>query len=125
MAVTKTKPVNLIVEAYEAGQRHFGENYVQELEDKAQNPTILEKCKEIRWHFIGHLQTNKINKVLNLPNIFLIETVHSEKLATSLNKNWPKFGPPGTKLNIMIQVNTSGEDGNSDNIIRCIWIFIK
>ncbi|KAJ8968151.1 hypothetical protein NQ314_002405 [Rhamnusium bicolor] len=110
VAVSKTKPVKLIIEAYEGGQRHFGENYVQELEEKAYNADILEKCKDIRWHFIGHLQTNKVNKVLCFPNIYLIETVDSEKLATTLNKNWPKFGPPDSKLKVMIQVNTSGEE---------------
>ncbi|KAJ8917816.1 hypothetical protein NQ315_010725 [Exocentrus adspersus] len=110
VAVGKLKPISLIIEAYEAGQRHFGENYVQELEEKATNAEILEKCKEIRWHFIGHLQKNKVNKVLCLPNLYLIETVDSQKLATALNTNWPKFGPPDSKLRIMIQVNTSGED---------------
>lgn len=113
VAVSKTKPVENIIEAYEAGQRHFGENYVQELEEKANNPQILEKCKDIRWHFIGHLQSNKVNKVLPLPNLYLIETVDSKKLATQLNKNWPKFGPPDSKLNVMIQVNTSGEKEKS------------
>lgn len=111
VAVSKTKPADVIVEAYEAGQRHFGENYVQELEEKANNPIILERCKDIKWHFIGHLQSNKISKVLAVPNLYLIETVHKEKLATHLNNNWPKFGPPDTKLRVMIQVNTSGEDG--------------
>lgn len=91
------------------GQRNFGENYVQELEEKANNAEILEKCKDIKWHYIGHLQTNKVNKVLPLPNLYLIETVDTKKLATQLNKNWPKFGAPDSKLNIMIQVNTSGE----------------
>lgn len=111
VAVSKTKPVNLIVAAYEEGQRHFGENYVQELEEKANDPIILEKCKDIQWHFIGHLQTNKINKVLCLPNIYMIETVDSKKLATQLNKNWSKFDTCNLKLNIFVQVNTSGEDG--------------
>lgn len=113
MAVSKTKPANLIVAAYEEGQRHFGENYVQELEEKATNELILERCKDIRWHFIGHLQSNKVNKVLCLPNLYIIETVDSQKLATLLNKNWPKFGPPDSKLRIMLQVNTSAEDGES------------
>lgn len=109
VAVSKTKPVEYIIQAYEEGQRHFGENYVQELEEKANNRDILEKCKDIRWHFIGHLQSNKVNKILPLPNLYLIETVDSVKLATQLNKNWPKFGPAGSKLTIMIQVNTSRE----------------
>lgn len=113
VAVSKTKPVETIVDVYEEGQRHFGENYVQELEEKANHPTILEKCKDIKWHFIGHLQSNKINKVLALPNIYMVESVDSQKLAAALNKNWPKFGAPETKLNVMVQINTSGEDEKS------------
>ncbi|KAG5884582.1 hypothetical protein JTB14_032676 [Gonioctena quinquepunctata] len=110
VAVSKTKPVNLIVAAYEEGQRHFGENYVQELEEKASNEIILETCKDIKWHYIGHLQSNKVNKVLGIPNIHSIETVDSQKLAATLNKNWPKFGTPDSKMKIMLQVNTSGEE---------------
>ncbi|XP_050303866.1 pyridoxal phosphate homeostasis protein [Anthonomus grandis grandis] len=110
VAVSKIKPVELIIEAYDEGQRHFGENYVQELYDKATNALIQEKCKDIKWHFIGHLQSNKVNKVLAVPNLHLIETVDSRKRATQLNKNWPNFGGPDSKLNIMLQVNTSGED---------------
>ncbi|CAH0556114.1 unnamed protein product [Brassicogethes aeneus] len=109
VAVSKTKPASCIIEAYEEGQRHFGENYVNELVEKANNPDILEKCKDIKWHFIGHLQSNKINKVLALKNIHMIETVDSQKLATNLNKSWPNFGPPDSKLKIFVQVNTSGE----------------
>lgn len=63
MAVSKTKPVEVIVEAYNAGQRHFGENYVQELEEKANSEVIKTNCPEIKWHFIGHLQSNKAKKV--------------------------------------------------------------
>lgn len=63
VAVSKTKPAELIVEGYETGQRDFGENYVQELKEKGTNPFILEQCKDIRWHFIGHLQRKNVNKV--------------------------------------------------------------
>lgn len=63
VAVSKTKPAELILEAYETGQRDFGENYVQELKEKGANAVIMEKCKEIRWHFIGHLQRKNVNKV--------------------------------------------------------------
>lgn len=63
VAVSKTKPAELILEAYETGQRDFGENYVQELKEKGASAVILEKCKEIRWHFIGHLQRSNVNKV--------------------------------------------------------------
>lgn len=109
--MSKIKPVPVIIEAYEAGQRHFGENYVNELAEKAHNPLILEKCKEIKWHFIGHLQTNKINKCLGAPGLYIVETVDSEKLAGNLDKQWAKIRSGEGKLNVMVQVNTSGEDG--------------
>ncbi|GJQ75493.1 hypothetical protein Trydic_g17580 [Trypoxylus dichotomus] len=110
VAVSKTKPIEMIIEAYEAGQRHFGENYVNELVDKANHKDILERCKDIKWHFIGNLQMNKVNKLLSLTNLYMIETIDEEKLAAKVNTNWPKYGHPDTRLNIMIQVNTSGED---------------
>ena len=111
VAVSKIKPAALIVQAYEAGQRHFGENYVNELAEKASDPLILEKCKDIKWHFIGHLQTNKINKLLGAPKLFMVETVHSAKLADNLNKQWPKYRENDEKLPVMVQINTSAEDG--------------
>ncbi|KAL3268166.1 hypothetical protein HHI36_007293 [Cryptolaemus montrouzieri] len=109
VAVSKTKPVESIIEAYEEGQRHFGENYVQELEEKANNSLILESCKDIKWHFIGHLQGNKVNKVISIPNLYIVETVDSKKLANKLNNNWPQFGGVAKKLRVFIQINTSGE----------------
>ncbi|XP_055636705.1 pyridoxal phosphate homeostasis protein [Toxorhynchites rutilus septentrionalis] len=116
VAVSKTKPVDLIVDGYSIGQRDFGENYIQELIEKANNPTILEHCKDIRWHFIGRLQTNKINKVVTLPNLHMVQTVHNTKLADALNKAWEKVkaaNPDKQTLNVLIQINTSGEDEKS------------
>ncbi|XP_036322694.1 pyridoxal phosphate homeostasis protein-like isoform X2 [Rhagoletis pomonella] len=114
VAVSKTKPVEMIIEAYTAGQRHFGENYVQELVEKAQHPDILQHCPEIKWHFIGHLQNNKINKILKLPNLYMIQTVDSEKLATGLDSAWGKIqGDDKTPLSVLIQVNTSGEEAKN------------
>uniref|UniRef100_U5ET25 Pyridoxal phosphate homeostasis protein n=1 Tax=Corethrella appendiculata TaxID=1370023 RepID=U5ET25_9DIPT len=113
VAVSKTKPIELILDAYSVGQRDFGENYVKELVEKATNSQILEQCKDIRWHFIGHLQRNKINKIVNLPGLSMIQTVDSEKLADSLNTAWGKLktGQPGKEnLEILIQINTSDED---------------
>ena len=113
VAVSKLKPPEAIIEAYEAGQRNFGENYVNELFEKSNNPEILEKCKEIRWHFIGRLQRNKVNKLLGATNLYVIETVDSEKIATALDNAWPKFKKnDNSKLKIMVQVNTSKEKGN-------------
>ncbi|GLV35896.1 uncharacterized protein CBL_09886 [Carabus blaptoides fortunei] len=113
VAASKTNPAESIIAAYQAGQRHFGENYVQELVEKGNHADVLEKCKDIKWHLIGHLQSNKINKVLSMPNFYLLETVDSDKLATALNKAWPKYGAPNTQLKVMIQVNTSLEDVKS------------
>lgn len=113
VAVSKLQSAESILSAYEAGQRHFGENYVNELVEKALNPQILEKCKEIQWHFIGNLQRNKVNKILNVPNLYIIETVSNDKLADVLNNSWPRFRKSDdSKLNVMVQVNTSQEKGN-------------
>lgn len=65
VAVSKLKSIDHIITAYKAGQRHFGENYVQELEEKSQSEQILNSCPDIKWHFIGHLQSNKAKKVLS------------------------------------------------------------
>lgn len=118
IAVSKTKPIEYIIEAYEAGQRHFGENYVNELIDKANHEDIRQRCKDIKWHFIGNLQTNKVNKLLSLPNLYMIETIDDKKLAAKVNSNWPMCSSLNTKLNVMIQVNTSGEEGMSFGIYK-------
>ncbi|HRG01040.1 MAG: YggS family pyridoxal phosphate-dependent enzyme [Bacteroidia bacterium] len=79
VAVSKTKPNEMLLEAYNAGQRDFGENYVQELVDKeAQLP------KDIRWHFIGHLQSNKVKYIA--PFVYLIHGVDSFSLLKEINK---------------------------------------
>lgn len=79
VAVSKTKPVEDIMEAYNAGQRIFGENMVQELVDKYE-----ELPKDIEWHLIGHLQTNKVKYIA--PFISMIESVDSLKLLQEINK---------------------------------------
>jgi pyridoxal phosphate enzyme (YggS family) len=83
VGVSKTKPVADIRELYELGQRDFGENYVQELVDKeAQLP------KDIRWHFIGHLQSNKVKYIA--PFIYLVQGVDTLKLLNEINKQAAK-----------------------------------
>lgn len=111
VAVSKTKPTELIIAAYREGQRHFGENYIQELVEKSTSHEILQHCPDISWHFIGHLQSNKVSKLVSVPNLFMVETVDSQKLATALNKGWAQSSP--TPLSVMIQVNTSGEEKKS------------
>lgn len=110
VAVSKTKPVELIRTAYDEGLRHFGENYVQELVEKANHPLLRDL--DIRWHFIGNLQRNKANLlVTGVPNgcLWMIETVNTRKLATSLDNSWRKLGLE-RKLKVTIQVNSSGEE---------------
>ena len=83
VAVSKTKPNEMIMEAYSAGQRDFGENYVQELVDKHE-----QLPKDIRWHFIGHLQSNKVKYIA--PFVYLIHGVDSFSLLQEINKQGQK-----------------------------------
>ncbi len=106
VAVTKTKPVEMILCAHKQGQRHFGENYVQELVEKSQHPLMAQL--DICWHFIGHLQRNKCNNLVACPHLWAVETVDSERLASTLNASWERKGTD-QKLRVFVQVNTSGE----------------
>ncbi len=100
IAVSKTKPVELLLEAYEAGVRDFGENKVQELTDK------YEKLpKDIRWHMIGHLQTNKVKYIVD--KAFLIHSVDSVKLAKEISKEAVK---KDLVCRILLEVNVADED---------------
>jgi pyridoxal phosphate enzyme (YggS family) len=83
IAVSKTKSVEDILELYRLGQRDFGENYVQELVEKYQ-----QLPKDICWHFIGHLQSNKVKLIA--PFVHLIHSVDSEKLLREINKEAKK-----------------------------------
>ena len=111
VAVSKTKPVELILRAYQEGQRHFGENYVQALVEKAQDPR-LSCLDDLKWHFIGHLQRNKCNSLTQCPHLWMVETVDSERLADSLNSSVGRRNGDD-KLNMFVQVNTSGEEEKS------------
>ncbi len=102
IAVTKTLPSSLIREAYEAGLRAFGENYIQEFERKRPE---LEGLTGARFHFIGHLQSNKATRAVELFDA--IETVDSAKLARRLND------AAGHELETMIEVKLSGEEAKS------------
>jgi pyridoxal phosphate enzyme (YggS family) len=107
VAVSKRKPVELLQEAFDAGERHFGENYVQELIQKAP-----EMSEDINWHFIGALQSNKAAQLVKkVPNLFMVETVSGLKLANQLNKACVKA--ERRPLKVMVQVNTSSEESKS------------
>ena len=113
IAVSKYHTIEEIQEAYTEGQRDFGESRVQELTEKAEyfrNKNI----QDIRWHFIGRLQANKINHLLRIPNLEAIHSIDSLKLLNDLIKRTQpspehaKVHPK--KMKIFLQVNTSHEE---------------
>ncbi|NLR76484.1 YggS family pyridoxal phosphate-dependent enzyme [Leeia sp. IMCC25680] len=104
LAVSKTFPAEAIREAWAAGQTAFGENYVQELLDKAHILTDL----PVQWHFIGPLQSNKTRPVAEIAH--WVHSVDRLKIAERLSAQRPAQMPP---LNICLQVNISGEDSKS------------
>lgn len=100
VAVSKTKPVEDIQELYGLGHRDFGENYVQEMVDKQ-----AQLSKDIRWHFIGHLQSNKVKYIA--PFVHLIHGVDSLKLLTEINKQAAKNN---RVINCLLQVHIAQEE---------------
>lgn len=100
VAVSKTKPAQLIQEAYNEGQLEFGENYVQELVEKhTQLP------KDIKWHFIGHLQSNKVKQIASF--IYLIHGVDSLSILKEINKQGQK---QNKIINCLLQVHIAEEE---------------
>lgn len=100
IAVSKTKPTELLREAYEAGARDFGENKVQELLDK-----IPELPGDIRWHMIGHLQRNKVKYIVD--KVYMIHSVDSLRLAEEISREAVK---KGVEVNILLEVNVAEEE---------------
>ncbi|HFQ5044125.1 TPA: YggS family pyridoxal phosphate-dependent enzyme [Vibrio vulnificus] len=108
LAVSKTKPVEAILEAFQVGQRAFGENYVQEGVEKVRFFTEKHPEMQIEWHFIGPIQSNKSRLVAE--NFEWVHTIDRDKIAQRLNDQRPAELPP---LQVLIQVNTSGEASKS------------
>ncbi|SHE36593.1 YggS family pyridoxal phosphate-dependent enzyme [Chryseobacterium takakiae] len=100
VAVSKTHPVSVIQEVYDLGQRVFGENKVQELTEKY--PLLP---KDIKWHLIGHLQTNKVKYIAEF--IDTIQSVDSEKLIREINK---EAGKHNRKIKVLLQVKIAEEE---------------
>ncbi|REL27804.1 YggS family pyridoxal phosphate-dependent enzyme [Thalassotalea euphylliae] len=105
LAVSKTKSAEMVMQAYQAGQRHFGENYVQEAVDKVSQ---LSHLSDICWHFIGPIQSNKTRLIAE--NFAWVHSVDRIKIATRLND---QRSAQDTPLNICLQVNISGEQAKS------------
>ncbi len=104
LAVSKRHPVGAIQTAFDAGQQSFGENYVQELAEKAHALSEL----DISWHFIGPLQSNKTKQIAEIAS--WVHTIDRFKIAQRLNDQRPEGLPP---LSICIQINISGEVSKS------------
>ena len=102
VAVSKTQPAEAIREAYAAGQRDFGENYVQEWREKAE---ALADLPGLAWHFIGSLQTNKVKYLAG--RVALVHTVDREELGREIAKRWEKAG---ARARVLVEVNLGGEE---------------
>ena len=114
IAVSKTKPIPMLKEAYDAGARDFGENKVQEIRDKY--PALPD---DIKWHMIGHLQTNKVKYIVD--KVCLIHSVDSLHLATEISRQAEK---KGCKVDILIEVNMAEEESkfglHKDEVISLV-----
>lgn len=108
LIVSKTRSLDEIKAYYDLGHRDFGENRVQELEEKA--VALKDSCPEIRWHMIGHLQSNKINHLFKVPNLFAIHSVHDRHLVDKLLAAEDKLAHP---VEVYLQFNTSKEEEKS------------
>ena len=100
IAVSKTKPVEMLKEAYDSGCRDFGENKVQELVEKYD-----QLPDDIRWHMIGHLQRNKVKYIVD--KVYMIHSVDSLRLAEEISKEAVK---KNVTVSILVEVNVAGEE---------------
>ncbi len=100
VAVSKYHPADAVMAAYEAGQRHFGESRVQELAEK-----VKSLPEDIKWHFIGHLQTNKVRKLIGLPSI--IESIDTERLLELVDSESRRAG---VSTNVLLQLHVAAEE---------------
>ncbi|WP_330543372.1 YggS family pyridoxal phosphate-dependent enzyme [Aeromonas hydrophila] len=108
LAVSKTKSLEAVCEAYAAGQRRFGESYAQEAATKIDTLREQGACADIEWHFIGPLQSNKSKLVAE--RFDWVQSVDREKLIERLNNQRPSGLSP---LNVCLQINISGESSKS------------
>ncbi len=102
IAVSKTKPASLVREAFDAGQIEFGESYVQEFLEKSEDPLL--QNRPLKWHFIGHLQSNKIRSIIQ--KVSLIHGIDKLSTAEELSKRALQHQ---ITIDYLLEVNTSGE----------------
>lgn len=105
LAVSKKHSIDEIKTLKQAGLNFFGENRVQELEEK--NEKLLSEGIELDWHFIGHLQRNKVKYLMRMENCRMIESIDSFRLAKEVNKRAKKNG---RKIPVLIEINIAGDE---------------
>ncbi|MFW2487622.1 YggS family pyridoxal phosphate-dependent enzyme [Clostridium chromiireducens] len=115
LAVSKTKPLEYLEEAYKAGMRDFGENKVQEMAKKAES-----FHDDVRWHFIGHLQSNKVKYLVD--NVHLIHSLSSISLLNEIEKS---FGKANKIANTLIQINIGREESKSGILEENLYELIE
>jgi pyridoxal phosphate enzyme (YggS family) len=116
LAVSKTKPLSAVIAAYDHGQRHFGENYLQDALDK------IGQCPhdDIEWHFIGAIQSNKTKTIA--AQFDWVHTLDRDKVARLLSQHRPDHLPP---LKVLIQVNISNETNKSGVALEHLEALVK
>ena len=115
MAVSKTFGADAVIEAADAGQVAFGENYLQEAVNKIAEVQLLRPELDLEWHFIGPIQSNKTRPIAE--NFSWVHAVDREKIAQRLSEQRPEGLPP---LNICLQVNVSGESSKSGVLAKAV-----
>lgn len=115
IAVSKTKPVEMLQEAYEEGVREFGENKPQEMRDKY--PCLP---SDIHWHMIGHLQRNKIKYIID--KACMIHSVDSARLAQAISE---EAGKHGLVMPVLIEVNMAKEESKFGIMPEEVWAFVR
>lgn len=104
VAISKFQTTEAIIEAYQAGQRDFGESRVQELHQKIN--TLQAQYPDIRWHYIGHLQTNKVRELLALP-VYLIQSVDSLHVLQAIDRECERTG---RSVKVLLEVHVAQEE---------------
>ncbi len=104
VAISKTFGHEHVMNIYKQGQHHFGENKVQEIFQKSEQ---LKNLADIKWHFVGHLQSNKIKQLLQVSGLVMIHSIDKQSLAEKLNTQLEK---QQRQMDVLVQVNTSSEE---------------
>jgi pyridoxal phosphate enzyme (YggS family) len=127
VAVTKSTSVENLESLYQFGQRHFGENRVDQLLERSE--LLKDSLPSLNWHFIGHLQSNKLAKLMSIENLYSIHSIDSLKLLTKLLKSLRERMANGlAPVKFFLQINPGGEEqkqgfGSYEQLSECVRLF--